>query len=286
MSHIGATEDAATGDEAPPETGHDLRMGVLVRMPVAIALALLLAAAPAAAPVLRLPEPLPSRTIDLPILMYHRVADVSPSLPAVTRTLTVSPEDFAGQMEWLRSHGYHAVSQLQVYRGLEEGRPLPARPVMITFDDGYRDVLWHAAPVLHRLHMPATEYVITGRVSNGDPSFLTWPELGRLEKLGVTIGSHTVNHRDLALMAPSDALAELRDSRRALEQHLGHPVQWFAYPFGSENATVVQLAERVGYVLAVTTNGGTSQSGSQPLLLHREEVTDTAGPGGLAGLVG
>ena len=259
---------------------------MLVRVPVAVALALLFASAPSAAPVLRLPDPLPNRTIDLPILMYHRVAAISPALPAVTRTLTVSPQDFAAQMEWLRAHGFHAVSQLQVYRALEEGRPLPAKPVMITFDDGYRDVLWHAAPVLHRLHMPATEYVITGRVSNGDPSFLTWPQLVRLEKLGVTIGSHTVSHRDLVLMPPSDALAELRDSRRALERHLGHPVQWFAYPFGAENAAVVQLAERVGYVLAVTTKGGTSQSASQPLLLHREEVTDTAGPAGLAGLVG
>jgi len=235
---------------------------------------------------LRLPEPLPSRTIDLPILMYHRIAPVDPSLPAVTRTLTVSPDDFARQMAWLRAHGYHAVSQLQAYRALEEGRPLPARPVMITFDDGYRDVLWHAAPVLHRLHMPATEYVITGRVSNGDPSFLTWPQLARLERLGVTIGSHTVTHSDLALMPPSRALAELRDSRRALEQHLGHPVQWFAYPFGAENPAVVALAERAGYVLAVTTKGGTAQSASAPLLLHREEVTDTTGPGGLVGLVG
>jgi peptidoglycan/xylan/chitin deacetylase (PgdA/CDA1 family) len=134
--------------------------------------------------------------------------------------------------------------------------------------------------------MPATEYVITGRVSNGDPSFLTWPQLVRLEKLGVTIGSHTVTHQDLVLMPPSQALAELRDSRRALEHHLGHAVQWFAYPFGAENAAVVALAERVGYVLAVTTNGGTAQSAAEPLLLHREEVTDTAGPDGLAGLVG
>lgn len=247
---------------------------------------LVTAIAAAGGPVLHLPDPLPSRTIDLPILMYHRIGPVDPSLPAVTRTLTVSPEDFAGQMEWLRSHGYHAVSQLEVYRALELGQPLPSRPVMITFDDGYRDVLWHAAPVLHRLHMPATEYVITGRVSNGDPSFLTWPQLVRLEKLGVTIGSHTVTHRDLVLMPSSEALVELRDSRRALEQHLGHPVQWFAYPFGAENATVVGLAERVGYVLAVTTQGGTSQSASAPLLLHREEVTDTTGPGGLIGLVG
>jgi peptidoglycan/xylan/chitin deacetylase (PgdA/CDA1 family) len=251
----------------------------------ALAALVLLLAAPAGGS-LRLPEPLPSRTIDLPILMYHRIGPVSPGLPAVTRTLTVSPEDFAGQMEWLHRHGYHAVSQLQVFRALEQGRPLPPRPVMITFDDGYRDVLWHAAPVLHRLHMPATEYVISGRVSNGDPSFLTWPQLGRLEKLGVTIGSHTVSHQDLVLMPPSQALAELRDSRRALEQHLGHPVQWFAYPFGAENATVVALAQRAGYVLAVTTKGGTAQSAAAPLLLHREEVTDATGPAGLAGLVG
>jgi len=256
--------------------------GKLTEMLVRSLLALVLVGTP----VLRLPDPLPTRTIDLPILMYHRIAAVDPSLPAVTRTLTVSRADFEAQMEWLHAHGYHAVSQLQVFRALEDGRPLPARPVMITFDDGYRDVLWHAAPVLHRLHMPATEYVISGRISNGDPSFLTWPQLVRLERLGVTIGSHTVSHRDLTLMPPSEAFTELRDSRRALEQHLGHPVQWFAYPFGAENAAVVQLAERAGYVLAVTTQGGTAQSASAPLLLHREEVTDTAGPGGLASLVG
>jgi peptidoglycan/xylan/chitin deacetylase (PgdA/CDA1 family) len=251
----------------------------------ALAVLALLLAAPAGG-VLRLPDPLPTRTIDLPILMYHRIGPIAANIPAVTKTLTLTPADFAGQMEWLRANGYHAVSQLQVYQALEEGRPLPRRPVMITFDDGYRDVLWHAAPVLHRLHMPATEYVITGRISNGDPSFLTWPQLVRLERLGVTIGSHTVSHRDLTLMPPSEAFTELRDSRRALEQHLGHPVQWFAYPFGAENAAVVQLAERAGYVLAVTTQGGTAQSASAPLLLHREEVTDTAGPGGLASLVG
>ena len=253
---------------------------------VLAAFCLLVPSAAAGGRELQLPDPLPNRTIDLPILMYHRIGPIPANIPAVTKTLTVTPEDFASQMQWLKSHGYHAVSQLQVYGALEEGRPLPAKPVMVTFDDGYRDVLWHAAPVLHRLHMPATEYVITGRVSNGDPSFLTWPQLVRLEKLGVTIGSHTVTHQDLALMPPTQALTELRASRRALEQHLGHPVQWFAYPFGAENPTVVALAEKVGYVLAVTTQGGTAQSAAAPLLLHREEVTDTTGPGGLVGLVG
>jgi peptidoglycan/xylan/chitin deacetylase (PgdA/CDA1 family) len=99
-----------------------------------------------------------------------------------------------------------------------------------TFDDGYRDVLWNAVPVLTRLRMPATAYVITGRVSGPDSSFLTWGELRALERHGVAIGSHTVHHLELPLLSDASARRELVESRRALERHLGQPVQWFAYP--------------------------------------------------------
>jgi peptidoglycan/xylan/chitin deacetylase (PgdA/CDA1 family) len=256
----------------------------LRRAGVAVALMATLAAPAAGA--LHLPTPLPARTIDLPVLMYHRVGPILASQPAVTQTLTVSPADFAAQMTWLHAHGYHAVTPLQAFEALEYGRALPPKPVMITFDDGYRDILWHAAAVLHRLHMPATAYIITGRVSGPDPSFLTWPELARLERFGFTIGSHTVTHRDLRLMSSAEAYGELRNSRRALEQHLGRPVQWLAYPFGGENAAVVALAEKAGYVLALTTQGGVMQSAAQPLLLRRYEVSDTTGVSGLAGIVG
>ncbi len=249
-----------------------------------VALGALLASPAAAA--LRLPSPLPDRTIDLPVLMYHRVGPILSSQPAITQRLTVSPGVFAAQMTWLHAHGYHAVTPLHAFEALEYGRPLPSKPVMITFDDGYRDILWHAAAVLHRLHMPATAYIITGRVSGPDPSFLTWPELTRLEAFGFTIGSHTVTHRDLRLMSAAEALGELRDSRRALEQHLGRPVQWLAYPFGAENASVVALAAKAGYVLALTTQGGAMQSAAAPLLLHRFEVSDSTGVAGLAGIVG
>ncbi len=249
-----------------------------------VALGALLASPAAAA--LRLPSPLPHRTIDLPVLMYHRVGPILASQPAITQRLTVSPADFTAQMTWLHAHGYHAVTPLRAFEALEYGRSLPSKPVMITFDDGYRDILWHAAAVLHRLHMPATAYIITGRVSGPDPSFLTWPELTRLETFGFTIGSHTVTHRDLRLMSATEALGELRNSRRALERHLGRPVQWLAYPFGAENASVVALAAKAGYVLALTTQGGALQSAAAPLLLHRFEVSDTTGVAGVAGIVG
>ncbi len=234
---------------------------------------------------LALPPTLPWRTVSVPILMYHRIDALKPTLPAITRSLTVEPADFARQMRWLSAHGYHAISQAQLFAALERGRKLPAKPIMITFDDGYRDVLRNAAPWLKRLGMPATAYVITSRISNGDVSFLSWAQLHALEESGVEIGSHTVHHTELPSLSDPTALQELIQSRRALEQHLGHPVQWFAYPAGKFDAHSEELVRQAGYVLAVTTQPGAAQSARAPLALHRYEVLDTTGVRGLASML-
>lgn len=241
---------------------------------------------PAARPqVLSLPATLPQRSVTLPILMYHRIGRIGPNLAPITQRLTVTPGDFAAQMRWLRQNGFHAVSQLQAFDALERGAKLPSRPVMITFDDGYRGVWANALPVLMRMHMPATAYVITDRISNGDPSFLTWSQLRALEANGVTVGSHTVTHPDLTTLDDTRALAELTNSRQALERRLGRPVQWFAYPAGAEDARIVGLTHRAGYVLAVTTKPGSVQSAADPLELHRYEVLDSTHVTGLAQLL-
>ncbi len=236
-------------------------------------------------PRLVLPRPLPHRTVVVPILMYHRIGR-EPVGPAITDALTVPTAVFAGEMRWLRGAGFHAITQRQLFEALEYGTRLPRRPVVITFDDGYRDVLWNAAPLLHRLRMPATAYVITGRLSGPDSSFLTWGELGQLEADGITIGSHTVHHLELTLLPRVLALDELVDSRWQLEQHLHRRVPWFAYPAGREDPVVVALARRAGYLLAVTTRPGDLQSARHPLELFRYEVLDTTGVRGLAALLG
>jgi peptidoglycan/xylan/chitin deacetylase (PgdA/CDA1 family) len=241
---------------------------------------------PAARPqVLRLAPTLPQRSVTLPILMYHRIGRIGPNLAPITQRLTVTPADFAAQMRWLRQNGFHAVSQLQAFDALERGAKLPSRPIMITFDDGYRGVWANALPVLMRLQMPATAYVITDRISNGDPSFLTWRQLRALQANGVTVGSHTVTHPDLTTLDDARALAELADSRQALERRLGRPVQWFAYPAGAEDARIVSLTHRAGYVLAVTTQPGSVQSAADPLELHRYEILDSTHVTGLAQLL-
>ena len=234
---------------------------------------------------LHLPSPLPARTVHVPILMYHRIDAVLPTLPSLTQRLTVDPNDFARQMAWLHRRRYHTITQRQLFRALELGKPLPSRPVLITFDDGYRDVALKAMPVLRRFHMHATAYVITDRISAGDSSFLTWRLLRRMERSGIEIGSHTVHHLELPTLSDGAATAELTQSRAVLEQHLGHPVQWFAYPAGKFDARTAALVQRAGYVLAVTTQPGSAQSAQAPLELHRYEVLDSTGVAGLAALL-
>jgi peptidoglycan/xylan/chitin deacetylase (PgdA/CDA1 family) len=217
--------------------------------------------------------------------MYHRIDSLKPSLPPITLRLTVAPGDFATQMTWLKTHGYHDVTQLQVFDALEHGTRLPPRAIMITFDDGYRDVFGKASPILRRLRMPATAYVITDRISGSDSSFLTWGNLRALEQRGITIGSHTVTHTELTVLSDAHALDELRQSRATLEKHLGHPVQWFAYPAGAEDARIVRLVREAGYVLAVTTHPGSLQHANDPLELHRFEILDSTHVSGLAALL-
>jgi peptidoglycan/xylan/chitin deacetylase (PgdA/CDA1 family) len=235
---------------------------------------------------LHLPARLPRRQITVPILMYHRINVSTPATPPMERRLTVHPGDFARQMRWLKRQGYRTVTQPQLFAALLRGKPLGRRPIMITFDDGYRDAFYRAAPVLSRLGMRATAYVVTGRIVDGDRHFLSWGLIRGLERRGVEIGSHTVFHRDLTQLSDREALRELVRSRRALERGLCHPVPWLAYPFGAYDTRVERLARLAGYVLAVTTQPGALQSANRPLALRRIRVLDSTGVRGLAALLG
>jgi peptidoglycan/xylan/chitin deacetylase (PgdA/CDA1 family) len=231
---------------------------------------------------LTLPGRLPRRELVVPILMYHRIRVAPPGTPSMERRLTVDPAVFARQMRWLKGHGYRAVTQRELFDALFHGQRLGPKPILITFDDGYSDVFHNALPVLARLDMHATAYVISGRTLRSDRVFLTWHLLRALERRGIEIGSHSVTHRDLTTLSDPDALRELVRSRRALERQLRHPVQWLAYPYGAYDVRIERLARQAGYVLAVTTEYGTVQSARRPLALRRLRVLDSTGVAGLA----
>jgi peptidoglycan/xylan/chitin deacetylase (PgdA/CDA1 family) len=234
---------------------------------------------------LRMPTSLPDRQIVVPILMYHRIDYVDASTPAITRRLTVSPEDFARQLRWLKRNNYRTITQKELWDALMCGRRLGRKPVLITLDDGYRDVYTKASPIIERLGMRATAYVITGRISRSS-SFLKWEQLPKLERRGVEVASHTISHTaGLTSLSDRDALRQLVASRRILERKLDHRVPWFAYPFGDYDARIVRLARKAGYLLATTTVWGARQSASQPLELTRLRVLDSTHVSGLASML-
>lgn len=236
-------------------------------------------------PSLTLPDPLPTGTVRVPILMYHRIAVLAGDEPAVTVGLTVDPGEFTLEMQWLKDHGYTSITQMQLYSALEEGKPLPDKPVLITFDDGYRGIATIAAPIMTRVGMVGTAYVITDRIAQlkkTAPTWLTWSQLRTLEQRGWDIGSHTVSHTEIPHMTPAAALKTLRASRLILEKHLGHPVQWFCYPAGSVNPAAVAEVKEAGYVLATTTKFGVEHSATSPLELSRVRVANNTGVRGLA----
>lgn len=199
------------------------------------------------------------QTITLPILMYHYVRQ-PPSMRSdgLGYKLSVSPADFEQQMAWLSTHGYHPVDFNDVRAYFAGQAPLPAKPVVITFDDGYADLYAAAYPILVAHRFKAVAYVVSGFV--GQPRYLTAGQVVEMDRNGIEIASHTVNHADLARSSSASTMHQLVDSKRWLEHLLGHSVLDFAYPSGQFNAQVVAAVQRAGYDTAVTTRSAIDHS--------------------------
>lgn len=226
-------------------------------------------------PLLALPAHAPARVVHVPILTWHRVAVLAQEYTKSIPDETVEPSVFAAQIDALASHGYHPIGQRRLFDALFHGAALPAKPVLLTIDDGYVDDVKTILPILRAHRFVATFYVITRRLH--EAGFLNATEIRRLDAAGMDVGAHTRTHVPLASVPAAEMVEQVAGSRRDLERIVGHPVQWFAYPFGSHDAAVVAELRRAGFVLAVTTEGGTSESSQASLELPRIHVGRSAG---------
>lgn len=233
------------------------------------------------APALIPPPGAPLRSVRVPVLTYHRVAPLS----AVGQLdLKVDPANFAAELAALQQAGYHTIHQWQLFDALYKGASLPSRPIIISVDDGYVDDVRTILPDLQRWHMVATFFVITGRMT--EPGFLSADQIRQLDRAGMDVGDHTAHHVDLRLLSASELSTETAGSRRVLEGVLGHPVYYFAYPFGTFNSAVVAAVHTAGFTLAYTTAGGTTASTAAPLTMPRVHVGRSETPSGLVSLLG
>ena len=210
---------------------------------------------------------------DLPILMYHYTGPLPPNPDVFRRDLTVSPALFEGQLTSLADSGIETVTLDRLFDHLEGRRPLPPRAVALTFDDGYVDNYEVAFPLLKRYGMVGTFFVTTGFV--GRPGYMTWEQLEEMASAGMAIEAHSVTHADLTKIAPAQLSRELGVPKQQLEERLGRPCRFLAYPGGRFDPAVIRATKAAGYTAAVTTQHGLRHTGAGPFELTRVRVRGT-----------
>lgn len=216
------------------------------------------------------------RETPVPILMYHVLAVAPAGAPFAG--LFVKPSDFSGQMGWLATHGYHAVTLDAVWKAWHGGRALPARPIVVSFDDGYRSDVGVALPVLKGHHWPG---VLNLKVGNLKPGDLRPRGVRRLISAGWEIDAHTFTHPDLTAVGDAQLRHEVAGSREAIRRMFHVPVDFFCYPAGRYDARVIAAVRRAGFLGATTTTYGLARP-SQPYTLARVRVSGGDGVGGFA----
>lgn len=185
---------------------------------------------------------------NIPILMYHHVGD-KPGW------LYVGKDTFASQMDYLQQKGYSAVTLLEVMENLQTGKLLPAKPIVLTFDDGYRDFYENAYPVLRTRGFKATVFAISQHV--GGSEYLSWEQLREMQSSGlITIGDHTLSHPSLPVLSEEKVRNEILAAQNILQANLGITINLFAYPYGGFNGEAEKILREGGFVAAVTTRRG------------------------------
>ncbi len=187
--------------------------------------------------------------VNVPILVYHIVRPSYPDDSAEVRALAHTPEVFDAQMTYIQDAGYHLISFRDLSDHFQYGTSLPQKPMILSFDDGWKDQFEYAFPILLKHHYTATFFVFTNSI--GKRSFLSWDNLKTLRDAGMTIGSHSRSHPYLTHITNPAALAdEIFGSKKILEKNLGITVNEFAYPFGQYNQAIIALVQQAGYTSA------------------------------------
>lgn len=227
----------------------------------------------------------------VPILMYHAISE-----KAARRFLpfAVAPKEFESHIRFLRVERYTTYTVSGYLRALDTGK-LAAKPIVLTFDDGFADFFETVMPVLMNNAMTATLYAVSGAVggtsgwlsSSGEENrpLMNWPQLASIAKSGIEIGAHSVTHPALDLVPLKIARAEIAGSKKTLEDRLGMPVQSFAYPYGYYSRKIRDIVEEEGFSSACAVNYAASSAAEDRFLLSRQIVRRGTTLAGLAAIL-
>lgn len=184
----------------------------------------------------------------VPILCYHQIRDWRSSDSQAAKDYIVPEQRFKEQLQVLADSGYQTILPDQLLAYLTTGAPLPAKPIMLTFDDTNLDQYTIAAPELEKHGFKGVFFVMT--VSLGRPRYMNKEQVKELVQRGHTIGCHTWDHRNVKKYGPQDWLTQVEKPTKQLEDIVGQPIQYFAYPFGLWNPEAIPELKSRGYQAA------------------------------------
>jgi peptidoglycan/xylan/chitin deacetylase (PgdA/CDA1 family) len=205
---------------------------------------------------------------EVPILCYHNIRDFSANASGNIKTYTVKPAAFAAQMKALADEGYHTILPNQLYDYLVHDAPLPSKPIMITFDDTREEQYSIGAAEMKKYGFKGVFFVMT--VSINRPNYLTKDQIKNLSDSGNSIAAHTWDHHMVTKYTGDDWNTQLVKPKKKLEEIIGKPVNYFAYPFGLWNKKAIPEIKNSGYQMAFILS--TKRDSLEPLYTLRRII--------------
>ena len=227
---------------------------------------------PVAEPIPVVPVSGALREARVPILMYHYLSVPPPDADRVRMDLSVSPAMFEQQLAYLKENGYTTISLGDLYDALAGGRGLPAKPVILTFDDGYRDAYENALPLLKKYGMRGTFFIVTDFIHAGHPAYMTWPMVQAMNDAGMSIENHSRSHADLRRRNDDFLVWQILGAIESIQAYTGKRPQFFCYPGGFFDDNTVRVARSASILAAVTTQYGKTHSLGDAMLWSRVRV--------------
>ncbi|MGQ9490972.1 MAG: polysaccharide deacetylase family protein [Anaerolineae bacterium] len=224
------------------------------------------------------PGPTPdgiSRELRVPILMYHYISTPPADADIYRRDLAVAPERFESHLQYLRQAGYQSITLDDLLYGLAQGRALPEKPVILTFDDGYEDNYTNAFPLLQRYGMIGHFFIISDFVNQGRKGYMSWPQIEEMAAAGQRFGSHSRDHPNLKDKSVDYLVWQALGGKESIEEHLGYHPRWISYPAGSYDQQVITVYRSAGYWGGLTTQQGATHTLANIFELKRVRVRGT-----------
>ncbi len=217
--------------------------------------------------------------------MYHYISVPPADADVYRKDLSVTPALFESHLQYLVDAGYHVITLDDLLYALTEGRPLPSKPVILTFDDGYEDNYQNAFPLLQKYGMIGHFFIISDFVNADRAGYMTWNQVEEMAAAGQRFGSHSRDHPNLRGKPVDYLVWQALGGLEAIQAHLGYHPRWVSYPSGGYDEQVEAVYKSANYWGGLSSDQGATHSLKDIFHLRRVRVRGSYAAKDLAALL-